>query len=78
MPIVERLQRHLEEHRVRYEALTHAPAFTAQEIAALQHVEGRDFAKVVMAEAAPGPADFAALVQPVVADFTLVRDEEDT
>lgn len=55
MPIVEKLRRHLDDHGVRYETLTHPPAFTAQEIAALQHVKGRDFAKVVMAETAGGP-----------------------
>ena len=56
MPIVEKLQRHLEENHVRYEALSHPRAYTAQEIAAVQHVKGRDFAKVVMAETSTGPA----------------------
>jgi len=54
MPIVEKLQRYLDEHHVRYELLSHPPAFTAQEVAALQHVKGREFAKVVMAETRNG------------------------
>lgn len=55
MPIVEKLQRYLDDNQVRYEALSHPRAYTAQQIAALQHVKGRDFAKVVMAEAPAGP-----------------------
>jgi Ala-tRNA(Pro) deacylase len=55
MPILERLQRYLDDNRVRYEVLSHPPAYTAQEIAAAQHVKGRDFAKVVMAETPEGP-----------------------
>lgn len=55
MAIVDKLRRYLDDNLVRYEPLTHPAAFTAQEIAALQHVKGRDFAKVVMAEASHGP-----------------------
>jgi Ala-tRNA(Pro) deacylase len=55
MPIVEPLRRYLEANHVRYEALAHPPAYTAQEIAALQHVKGRDFAKVVVAATPAGP-----------------------
>jgi Ala-tRNA(Pro) deacylase len=55
MPIVEKLRRHLDEHHVRYEARVHPTAYTAQEIAAVEHVTGRDFAKVVMAATSTGP-----------------------
>jgi Ala-tRNA(Pro) deacylase len=55
MPIVEKLRSYLDENQVRYEALSHPRAYTAQEIAALQHVKGRDFAKVVMTATAAGP-----------------------
>jgi Ala-tRNA(Pro) deacylase len=55
MPIVEKLRRYLDESHVRYEALSHPTAYTAQEIAALQHVKGRDFAKVVVAATLTGP-----------------------
>jgi Ala-tRNA(Pro) deacylase len=55
MPIVEKLPRYLDESHVRYEPLSHPRAYTAQEIAALQHVKGRDFAKVVMAVTSAGP-----------------------
>jgi Ala-tRNA(Pro) deacylase len=46
----ERLEAYLREHGVRYEVIPHAEAFTAQEVAATEHVPGRQFAKVVIAE----------------------------
>jgi Ala-tRNA(Pro) deacylase len=51
MPILQTLTRHLDEQRVPFDVLTHPLAYTAQEVAAAQHVPGRDFAKVVMAKA---------------------------
>lgn len=38
----------LNEGKVRYEILHHPEAFTAQELAAIEHVKGRSHAKVVM------------------------------
>lgn len=49
MSALQRLQRHLEEHHVDYQLHEHAEAYTAQEIAALEHVAGQRMAKVVMA-----------------------------
>ncbi|MDQ7858214.1 MAG: YbaK/EbsC family protein [Armatimonadota bacterium] len=46
----ERLEAYLREHGVRYEVTPHAEAYTAQEVAAAEHVSGRQFAKVVIAE----------------------------
>jgi Ala-tRNA(Pro) deacylase len=46
----ERLEAYLTEHGVPFEVQEHRPAFTAQRIAASEHVPGRMFAKVVMAE----------------------------
>ena len=48
MPILRKLKEHLDANRVAYEVRTHSPAFTAQEIAAAQHVPGREMAKVVI------------------------------
>lgn len=50
MPILTALKRHLEDKRVPFEVMTHRVAFTAQEVAAAQHIPGRDFAKVVIAK----------------------------
>jgi len=51
MAILKRLKEILDEAKVPYEVYTHALAYTAQEIAAKQHVAGNEMAKVVMIEA---------------------------
>jgi len=43
----QQLKQYLDEQGVRYEVLSHAPAFTSQEVAAEAHVPGRQFAKTV-------------------------------
>lgn len=43
-----RVRRYLMEHGVGYEIEHHVPAFTAQEVAAVEHVPGHKFAKPVM------------------------------
>ena len=47
MPLT-RMEQYLREHRVPYRTQHHAPAFTAQEVAAVTHVPGREMAKSVM------------------------------
>lgn len=44
----ERLEQFLRENGVAYELIGHREAYTAQEIAAEEHVSGYDFAKVVI------------------------------
>jgi Ala-tRNA(Pro) deacylase len=51
MPILTRLREFLETNKVPYSVHSHPQAFTAQEIAALEHVSGRMLAKVVMIKA---------------------------
>ena len=51
MPILKRLKVILDEAKVPYEIYNHPLAYTAQEIAAKQHVPGNELAKVVMIEA---------------------------
>jgi len=51
MAIVKRLKDNLDEGKIPYEVYNHALAYTAQEIAAKQHVSGNELAKVVMLEA---------------------------
>ena len=48
MPILAKLREFLEAHGVPYSVHSHPEAYTAQEIAALQHVKGHALAKVVM------------------------------
>lgn len=47
MPLV-RLKQFLDENAVKYVTVKHSPAYTAQELAALAHVPGREWAKTVM------------------------------
>jgi Ala-tRNA(Pro) deacylase len=48
MPILTKLKEFLDANRVRYQVRSHRAAFTAQEVAAAEHVPGREVAKVVM------------------------------
>jgi Ala-tRNA(Pro) deacylase len=48
MPIVKKLQRYLENHKIPYEAVSHSTAYTARETAQALHVPGDMFAKVVI------------------------------
>ena len=45
---VNRIKEFLDGQKVKYVAINHSPAYTAQEIAALSHVRGKDLAKTVM------------------------------
>jgi Ala-tRNA(Pro) deacylase len=48
MGIPAKLIEFLNQNKVRYEILHHPEAFTAQELAAIEHVKGKQHAKVVM------------------------------
>lgn len=83
-----RLQAFLDAEQASYATRSHAPAFTAQEVAAFSHVPGRDLAKVVVARGEEGryvmavlPAscrlDLAALARKAgVRRLTLAREQE--
>jgi len=51
MTILKKLKEYLESNKVSYEVGYHARVYTAQEVAASQHVPGREMAKVVMVKA---------------------------
>jgi Ala-tRNA(Pro) deacylase len=48
MPVLTKLKEFLDQAKVSYEVYNHPRAFTAQEIAAAQHIPGREMAKVVI------------------------------
>ena len=48
MPILAKLKQTLDEAKVSYEVFNHPLAYTAQEIAAKQHVSGKQISKVVI------------------------------
>ncbi|MDR7518590.1 MAG: YbaK/EbsC family protein [Armatimonadota bacterium] len=66
----ERLEAYLREQGVRYEVTPHPEAYTAQEIAAVEHVPGRQFAKVVIADV---DGQQVMLVLPAASRVDLVR-----
>lgn len=47
MPL-QKIRQFLDAHAVRYFVISHSPAFTAQEIAAIAHIPGRELAKTVI------------------------------
>jgi Ala-tRNA(Pro) deacylase len=72
MPILTKLREFLEANKVPYSVHSHPTAYTAQEIAALQHVRGRQLVKVVMVKAGD---DFVMLALPAErrVDFTRLK-----
>ncbi len=55
MAIPSKLIEFLNQNKVRYEILHHPEAFTAQELAAVEHVKGKQHAKVVMVKSDGAP-----------------------
>jgi Ala-tRNA(Pro) deacylase len=72
MPILTKLRELLEANKVAYSVHSHPTAYTAQEIAALQHVRGGQLVKVVMVRAG---GDFIMLALPAErrVDFTRLQ-----
>ena len=50
------LKEYLDSHGIRYVSIRHSLAYTAQEVAALAHVLGRDFAKTIIVSSDEGLA----------------------
>jgi Ala-tRNA(Pro) deacylase len=57
-----KLKEFLDNSLVAYEVLTHPVAFTAQQLAAVQHVKGKQLAKVVVTRSG---SEFIMIVLPV-------------
>jgi Ala-tRNA(Pro) deacylase len=72
MPIG-KLKELLDKNNVQYESIKHPPGYTAQEIAALAHVSGKEMAKTVMVKA---DGELAMIVLPAKyrVDLELVRE----
>lgn len=56
MSVLKRLKDYLDDNGIKYKTISHSPAYTAQEIAALVHVPGKDLAKTVIVRTADGNA----------------------
>lgn len=46
--VVQKLKAFLDAQKVKYVVISHSPAYTAQEVAALAHIPGKEMAKTVM------------------------------
>jgi Ala-tRNA(Pro) deacylase len=55
MPVLRRLQDYLDEHKKKYQVVTHSTAYTTQEVAQAQHIPGKQVAKVVMVKKENAP-----------------------
>lgn len=70
--MLKRLTEYLDKNSVKYVVLTHSPAYTALEIAAISHVPGREVAKTVMANV-DGKMCMAVLPSSYMVDFDMLR-----
>jgi Ala-tRNA(Pro) deacylase len=73
MPILRKLQEYLDEQKIKYQVLTHSLAYTAQEVAALQHVPGKQMAKVVIVRKESGAPIMLVLPASHQVDFARLR-----
>lgn len=69
MPILPKLQEYLDQHHVKYEVQTHWTAYTAQEVAAAEHISGKEVAKVVMVKKDDGTPTMLVLPASHRVDF---------
>ena len=67
-----RLKEFLDSHNVKYVTLSHSPAYTAQEIAALMHIPGKELVKTVMVKI-DGKVAMAVLPASYRVDFDLLK-----
>ena len=70
---VKKLKEFLDTNKVKYVAISHSPAFTAQEIAATAHIPGREVAKTVMVKL-DGKMAMAVLPASYKVDFKRLRE----
>ncbi len=70
-----KLKQFLDNSLVAYEVLTHPVAFTAQQLAAVQHVKGKQLAKVVVARSG---SEFIMIVLPAPYHVGLQRARDAT
>jgi len=73
---VKRLKEFLDSRQVKYLAINHSLAYTAQEIAALTHIPENRLAKTVMVKIDGKMAsykDFESLIQPKIAGLSRTR-----
>jgi len=84
---VKKLKEFLDQNKIKYITITHSPAYTAQEIAAIAHIPGKQLAKTVMIKfdnemgmavlPANHKVDFDMLKEMIGAEFVLLATENE-
>lgn len=84
---VKKLKEFLDQNKIKYITITHSPAYTAQEIAAMAHIPGKQLAKTVMIKfdnemgmavlPANHKVDFDMLKEVTGAEFVLLATENE-
>ncbi len=69
----QKLREFLDKNKAKYVAISHSPAYTAQEIAATAHIPGKELAKTVVVKA-DGKLAMAVLPACHQVDFDLLAD----
>ncbi|MEE9555119.1 MAG: YbaK/EbsC family protein [candidate division Zixibacteria bacterium] len=70
---VKKLREFLDTNKIKYVAIGHSPAFTAQQIAASAHIPGKELAKTVMIKI-DGKMAMAVLPASYKVDFDMLKD----
>jgi Ala-tRNA(Pro) deacylase len=73
MPMLRELRDYLDGHNINYQVVTHPQAYTAQEVAAVQHIPGKQVAKVVMVKTDKGTPVMLVLPASHQVDFDRLR-----
>jgi Ala-tRNA(Pro) deacylase len=73
MPLAS-LREYLDKHHIKYVVISHSPAYTAQGIAALSHIPGRELAKTVVVKL-DGESVMAVLPASFQVDLKLLKKE---
>lgn len=71
--ILQQLKVFLDSHKVKYTVVTHSPAYTSLEIAALARIPGKEIAKTVIVDA-DSKRLMVVLPASHMVDFTLLRE----
>jgi Ala-tRNA(Pro) deacylase len=69
---ITKVREFLDSHHIKYIVIGHSPAYTAQEIASLAHVSGKEMAKTVMVKV-DGKMAMAVLPASYQVDFDLLK-----
>jgi len=71
--VVQKLKEFLDAQKVKYMVISHSPAFTAQEVAAVAHIPGKEMAKTVMVKV-DGEMALVVLPASMKVDFARLLD----